>query len=153
MYIPFIWNDLEGDWFGYGWASSFLWSLGNELTPIIISLFLWHLASHLPYSIQKSVKNISAILLTIGLFFTSWIFYSGNFTKITEILFSACTAIFIAYISVKFLNSTNNYIEFLKEKIRNLVDVIILEAPEHVKDIKVWDLEIVEPTLDMLDEE
>ena len=159
IYVPFIneWDvKFENGLFGFKWLSTFLSRIGNEIAWLAVGFFIHYLTnffSPINNDIKKYTKYIANIVLATALYFIAWIFYDNfNFSLHTEILFSAATSLMAIYISYKFITPNLHYIDSLLSKIRDLVDVIILKAPEHVKDINVWTYEIVEPTLDKLNE-
>lgn len=101
---------------------------------------------------KLSIFIASGIELT-AIYFISWALYDGNnFSMKIEILFSALTSIvaFSIFVALyKFITTSNNkYVA----KIRMLVDVMILKAPNYVKDKEEWSQDVVEPTLDRLNE-
>lgn len=156
LYVPFI-NDwdvqFENGIFGFNWLSIFLSRFGNEIAWFAIGFLLIYLSSYLPKDHKRHIKNLAALILLTAGYFTSWIFYQdSNFSQTTEMGFSFATSLMAYFVCKKLYNATSNYIDELKEKIRNLMDFLILKAPNHVKDVKVWDAEIVEPALEMLDE-
>ena len=157
LYVPFIadWDvKFENGIVGFKWLSIFLSRFGNEISWLAMGVLLSYISKYLPKPQSKHIKNLSMLVIITAGYFLSWIFYSeSSFSRETEMLFSLSTSIAAYILSSRLLNSMNRYVDLLKEKIRNLVDIIIMEAPEHVNNLDVWDIEIVEPTLDMLNEE
>lgn len=159
IYVPFI-NDwdvkFEDGLFGFKWLSTFLSRAGNEFSWLSVGLFIHYLTNFfmpgIP-GIKKYTKYVANLIIIVALYFVCWILYDGNnFSLHTEMLFSAATAVMAFYIVSKLKSPTLDYIGSLLQKIRDLADVVILKAPHHVKDKKVWHYEVVEPTLDKLNE-
>lgn len=146
--------------FGYRYLSQFLWSLGNEIFTLSAAALIW--ASSL-YIHQKNLKNIFrgiSIFCTLSAcYFIGWIFVQKYFEGTTEYIMAVVFSLAASILYIMFLMATTNIIrnaekiaEYLKSKIRMLTDIIILVAPNHVKNQKVWHYEVVEPMLDKLDE-
>jgi hypothetical protein len=159
IYVPFIneWDiKFEGGLFGFKWLSTFLSRIGNEIAWFSVGLFIQYLTNFFAATnpdIKKYTKYVANIILATALYFMAWIFYDNfNFHLHTEMFFSAVTSIMTMYITYKLVLPNLTYIDSLLVKIRYLVDVIILKAPDHVNDKMVWDYEVVEPTLDKLNE-
>jgi len=157
LYVPFL-----GDWdikyedkiFGFTWLSTFLSRIGNEFSWLLNGLLFVFISQFIQNEkVKKYIRNYSALVIITALYFICWAFYNGNnFHRYTEMFFAAITSLAAYIIGKRTFNFLTNYISSLIAKISQLVDVIVLKAPKHVKDVDVWDANIVEPTLDKLNE-
>ncbi|MCR9263340.1 MAG: hypothetical protein NXH86_04240 [Flavobacteriaceae bacterium] len=146
--------------FGYRYLSQFLWSLGNEIFAISMGTVLFISTRFFIHTPMKTVfRWISAISIATGLYFMGWIFFQEQFDGMTEvyaaILFSILTTILYVYFLsrlTKVIQGITELTNYFTSKIRLLTDVIILRAPDYVRNQKVWYEDVVDPTMDKLNE-
>lgn len=146
--------------FGYRYLSQFLWSLGNEIFTLSAAALLWAASVHIKEKrLSRIFRYISIFCTLSACYFMGWIFVQEFFEGTTEIVMAILFCLAASVLYIMFLMATTNIIrnaekiaEYLKSKIRMLTDIIILVAPNHVKNQKVWHYEVVEPMLDKLDE-
>ncbi len=156
--VPF-----QGDWdrryeegeklLGFTWLSTALSRIGNELAWVFLGLVLLYATSFMEHRAKKYFRNLAALILIVAAYYLSWAFYNGNqFDWKVEAGFAAATAGMGYIICWALFRFWKSYVEKLKGFIRLLTNRLIVDAPTYVKDVKVWDAEIVEPTLDRLNE-
>ena len=121
-----------------------------------MGLFVKYLVHHIdPEAVQikKYTSWLANLVLVVAIYFMCWAFYdSYNFSLPFELLFACFTSIAAFYVMNKLFFPLVNYIQKLLGKIRMLTDIIILEAPNHVTETSDWEQEVVQPTLDKLNE-
>lgn len=161
LYVPFLGdNDIKGDFLEYKWLSSFLYSVGVEFSYLSFALILHYATNFMENSAARYFNRLACVISFVGFFFTSWILFESDKTNpLKEMFFSfivAAVAIWVIWFVSKFIRSTTyiyvGLISSLKSKIRYVVDKMVIDAPSHVKDQSLWEEEIVEPTLDKLNE-
>lgn len=146
--------------FGYRYLSQFLWALGNEIFSFSIGVLIFMSTKLFIHTPLKNVfKWIGILCIASSLYFMGWIFFDQYFAEETQvimaILFSIlATVLFILFLKhiTRLIQSVTELTNYLTAKIRLLTDTIILTAPTHVRDIEVWNEEVVEPVLDKLNE-
>lgn len=90
----------------------------------------------------------------VGFFFMFWIFIDASiFGDNVEIAFSICFAIVAVFVQTKLRKFFTNHISSLKRIIRRLNNTIILETPNHVKDVEVYYDEVMWPVLNEVADE
>ena len=159
LYVPFVgqWDiEFDGGLFGFKWLSTFLSRIGNELAWVSVGFFIKFLLNFMKEDatvIKRYTSKMANLILITALYFISWIFYDGsNFSLITEMIFSLATSLTAFYLMSRLSHPILEYLRKLLTNIKMLVDVLIIKAPSHVKDQSLWEEEIVEPTLDKLNE-
>lgn len=146
--------------FGYKYLSHFLWAFGNEVFAFSIGVLLFVAAN---FFIDKRIANlfkaISVFTICTSFYFMGWIFFDSFYSGSTEILFAilfavVATVLFVLFIThlTRIIRSVSEVTNYLTKKIRFLTDVIILKAPGYVRNQKVWHYDVVEPTMDELNE-
>ncbi|WP_422858802.1 hypothetical protein ACOKFD_15800 [Flagellimonas sp. S174] len=154
LYIPFAGeNDMEGNFVGFPFLSSFLYAMGVELSYLSFSIILAYATNYMYEPAKRYFLLLSYAIAFVGFFFVSWVFLAPTkANKIQELLFSIVTsgvAIFVVYKLSNFIKTSRNK---NIAKIRMLANVLILKAPNYVKDTDKWSNDVVEPTLDKLNE-
>lgn len=126
----------------YGSLDVFLWTIAGTVSPLLLVMgyffnpHKWALAAPVTaYSIQ--LMYIFRDVEWIGKDYF-WIYTIITILSIAALIY--------------FLKNYASTITSLKSKIRYIMNKIILDAPDYVKDEKKWDEEIIEPTLDKLNE-
>lgn len=139
--------------FGFPSRHKFWWNFGIGLLITFLAVEL--MISARDYSGEtRQAKKFGA--LTVGTaagYYMAWVFFPEvDFS--TNIYFAMLfvTGVLSSITAFWIINANYPTIQKLKNKITYLVDILILRAPEYVKDYEVWDVEIVEPALDVLDE-
>lgn len=151
-------NDVEGNFFGFTWLSIFLYSIGVEISYLSFALVLAYATRFMDERTRKPFLFLAYVISFVGFFFISWVLLGDNgYSTHQEILFSFIAALLIIiaiYFLSKFLSQNQESIEKLKSKIRFVMHKMIIESVSnnHVSNRKKWEEEIVEPTLDKLNE-
>ncbi len=160
IYIFFLGeNDVKGDFFGFEWLSFFLWDFGSQCFTIFTGLLLWYSTIfHTENKFKKVFRLSSYLIILIGFFYVFWIFLDNEkFNETFEVVGSLSLS-FLATFSIvflmKFLNKELMTITELKSKIRFVMHKMIVESVKnkHIINKERWKEEIVDPTLDKLDE-
>lgn len=146
--------------FGYPYIHQFLWALGNEIFSFSIGIVIWNAAMFVSvYKMKIVFKGVSIFCISSSLYFMGWIFFSNYFGDNTEvtmaIIFSiAGTTLFVSFLYTlsKIVGTINEITEYLTFKIRLLTNCLILVTPDYVRNKDVYFEEIVEPTLEKLNE-
>jgi len=151
-------SDIKGDFFGFEWLSIFLWNFGIECFTISTGLLLWYSTIFHKQETKILFRFISCLIIAVGFFFMFWIFLDNEkFNETIEIVGSlllSITATTLMIFFMKFLAKELITIDELKSKIRFVMNKMIVESVKnnHVGNKKRWQEEIVEPTLDKLNE-
>lgn len=146
--------------FGYRYLSQFLWVLGNEVFAFTIGAFIFIIANMIPdRSMKRNVKAIAIFTIATSLYFIGWIFFGEFYEEPTEIVMSIIFSLVFTALSIWFLanltriiNSISELTEYFTSKIRLLTDCLILKTPYYVRNQDVYFEEVVEPTLEKLNE-
>lgn len=120
----------------------FLWTVSGTIAPLLICL--GYMLKGEKWALAAPVVAYSAQL--------TYIFRDVKW--IGRDYFWLYTALFVIgfLVLAYFIKNYANTISTLKSKIRFLMDLIIIEIPKSVNDIEVYNIEIIEPALDKLDE-
>jgi len=151
-------NDVKGDFLDFPWLSSFLYACGVEVSYLSFALILAYATRFMEEKAKKPFLFLAYAISFVGFFFTSWILLDENrYNSQQEMLFSffsALLVILVVYFLSKFVNQNQDSISKLKSKIRFVMNKMIVESVKnnHVGNKKRWQEEIVEPTLDKLNE-
>ena len=157
LYVPFL-----GDWdrryeegiFGFTWLSTFLSRIGNEIAWFALGLVLLYGTIFMEHRARKHFKNLSYLILITAAYFISWAFYDGNnFHRYTEMFFAAATSIMGFVIARKLFRFIHSYILRLKSVIADMIDDMVNRTPSHVKDIEVFEEEVMWPRLKSISDE
>lgn len=141
-------RDLEGDFMGFRWMSSFLYSFGVEVAFITVGMVINYSTNFMEDSAARIFRHFGWTVQAVGFYFIFWIFIDeSTFTDNVEIAFSVCFAITAIYIQSIIRKFVVGYVRKLKRIIRKLNDVIVLKIPSHVNDIEVYYDEVMWPTL------
>lgn len=146
--------------FGYRYLSQFLWSLGNEIFAVSMGTLLFiSTRFFIDTPLKKVFKWIASISIASGFYFMGWIFFQNHFTGMTEIYMAILFAILTTTLYVLFLSRLTKVIQGITEltnyftsKIRLLTGVLISGSENYVRNYDVWFEEVVDPTLDKLNE-
>lgn len=131
----------------------FLWHFGIGLVICVLSIYLL-LTINMYEGVKRNAANFASMAaITISGYYMSWVFFPyddlphGLYISILVGLgvLSALSAFYLNKIT--FLTIIK-----LKSHIRYIMDQVIIYIPNYVKDEKKYDEEIVEPTLDKLNE-
>ena len=146
--------------FGYRYLSQFLWALGNEIFTFSAGVLIWMASCFISdYRMRVTFRGVSIFCFASSLYFMGWIFFGELFDDNTEvimaILFSLVGTILFTFFLLnmtKIIRSINEITEYFTFKIRLLTDCLILTTPEYVRNKEVYFEEVVETTLDRLNE-
>lgn len=146
--------------FGYRYLSQFLWSLGNEIFAVSMGTLLFiSTRFFIDTPLKKVFKWIASISIASGFYFMGWIFFQNHFTGMTEIYMAILFTILTTTLYVLFLSRLTKVIQGITEltnyftsKIKLVTDVLLLRAPDYVRNQKVWYEDVVDPTMDKLNE-
>lgn len=154
-YIYFLDNDIKGSYLGYRWLSTFIYAIGIELAFIFTGALMHYSTNFMVEEVRKAFKNISYLVMTTGGFFLFWAIYTHilDYNKYTEMLIGLATAIMFVSLFVALSGAAKSYVEKLREGIRILVNAFARKVPPHVKNIDVYEEEVLWPTLDKLTDE
>lgn len=122
-------SDLEGDFSGFKWLSTFLFNFGVELSMVGMGALMWISTQfHSRKSMSKKIFRVIGVSwMSVGFFFMAWIFTSAAvFTKFYEVIFAAIIAtvatvisvILIMFISRELTNTNdlkNSFFDFIIE--------------------------------------
>ena len=104
MYVFYMGDsNLEGDFSGFKWLSTFLFNFGVEVSMVGMGALMWISTKfHARYSMSKKLFRVIGVSwMSVGFFFMAWIFTSAAyFTKFYEIVFAGVIAITATIISV-----------------------------------------------------
>lgn len=146
-------NDVKGDFFGFSWLSSFLYSFGIELAFILVGIGINYSTAFMERSAIRPFKFFGWCVQGVGFYFLFWIFLDDSiFTETVEMLFSGVFSFLAVWIQIIISKFFANHFSLLKSKIRFVMDRVVLDAPHYVKDEDKWNDDIIEPTLDKLNE-
>ncbi len=159
IYIFFIGEkDVEGNFFGFTWLSVFIYTFGAEVSYLFFALILAYATRFMEENAKKPFIFLSYVISFVGLFFISWIFLEAKeYSTKKELIISfiaSTTIIFVVYYMSRFINNNQETVEKLKSKIRFVMNKMIVESVKnkHIINKERWKEEIVDPTLDKLDE-
>lgn len=146
--------------FGYRYLSQFLWAIGNEIFTFSAGVLIWMASNFISDHKMKVIfRGVSLLCISSSLYFMGWIFFAEYFEDYTEILMAILFSIvgtvlfgLFLYRLNSILNSINQLTEYFTFKIRLLTDCLILVTPDYVRNKEVYFEEVVEPTLDKLNE-
>ncbi len=146
-------SDVKGDFVGFTYLSSFLYSFGIELAFILVGIGVNYSTSFMTKSAVKPFKFFGWSIQCVGFYFLFWIFLDESiFTEKVEMIFSGIFSFLAVGIQVVLSRFFKNDVSKLKSQIKYIFDRMVLDAPKHVKDEEKWHDDIVEPTLDKLNE-
>lgn len=146
--------------FGYRYLSQFLWALGNEAFTLSIGVFIWVSTMFAKErSLLKVFRGVSLLCIASSLYFMGWIFFAPFYSDYMEVLAAILFSVAGTLLFSMFLINLNRIISGIQEltdyftfKIRLLTNCLILVTPDYVRNKEVYFEEIVEPTLDKLNE-
>lgn len=147
-------RDIEGDFLGFRWLSSFLYSFGVEVAFVVVGMVINYSTRFMWKDARRPFRLFGWLIQAVGFYFIFWIFIDGSaFTDNVEMAFSACFAISAILLEMTLAKFFKDQIDRLRSIIRRLNDVIILEVPDHVRDIEVYQEEIMWPVLKEVSDE
>ncbi|EAR14056.1 hypothetical protein [Robiginitalea biformata] len=147
-------RDIEGDFMGFRWLSSFLYSFGIEIAFITVGMVINYSTNFMTKDAVNPFRFFGWAIQGVGFFFMFWIFIDASiFGDNVEIAFSICFAIVAVFVQTKLRKFFTNHISSLKRIIRRLNNTIILETPNHVKDVEVYYDEVMWPVLNEVADE
>jgi hypothetical protein len=133
-------NDVKGNFFGFTWLSSFLYTAGIELAFLSFAFILWYATKFMDYDHARPFRYLSYLITFVGLFFLSWVaFEDKGFSLFQEVFFSLISSLIALTLGIWMYRFADRYLargEFLKSKIRFLLDFIFDTAVEkgYIKD-------------------
>lgn len=153
-YIPYSGNnDIEGDFLDYPWLSSFLYSAGVELSFLSFSLILAYSTRFMEEGAKKPFMFLAYCIAFVALFFTSWVILPEKFFTLHQEVFISLVCSTLAIISTYHLSSFFlSYTDYLKDKIRFLMRLIIFDSSDMAKDRDKHTKNVVEAAINKLSE-
>ncbi len=151
-------NDVEGDFFDFRWLSIFLYACGVEVSYLSFALILAYITKFMEEKTKKPFLILAYVIAFIGLYFISWILLEEKAYNTKEELiinFIVATIIIITvFVFSTYMGDNYESIEKLKSKIRFVMYKLIVESVKnkHVTNKERWKEEIINPTLEKLDE-
>jgi len=139
MYVFYIDSDVEGDFSGFRWLSTFLYSFGIEVAIVGMGALMWISTQfHSRHSMSKKLfRAIGVSWMSMGFFFMAWIFTSATvFTKVYEVIFAAIIAAVATIISVLLIMFISKELTNVKDLKNSFFD-FILEFRLHYKKLLV----------------
>lgn len=132
MYIPYNGgNDLEGNFMGFKWLSSFLYSFGIELAFVLTGVVINFSTNFMEVTAGKVFRAFGWAVQFVGFFFLGWIFIDDSiFTESVEIAFSAGFAIGSVYLIILFSRFYRGRYSRLVQIIRGLFSFIYTETDQ-----------------------
>jgi hypothetical protein len=154
-YIYFLENDIQGSYLGYRWLSTFLYMVGIEVAFIALGILMYYSTNFMMEAYRKAYKNVSILVIITGCFFLFWAVYTHilDYSLYTEIVFGLATSFMFVSLFLALSKAAKTYVQKLKEAIKILIDALARKAPQQVKDIEVYDAEVLWPTLDKVTDE
>lgn len=148
-------NDLKGDFMGFKWLSSFLYSFGVEVSTVLVGITINYSTNFMEEKAKQTFKIFGWSVQMIGFYFMFWIFLDDSvFTEEVEMFFSACFAAVAIIIQVLLGLFFKSEFSKLKGKIRTVMNLLVVQAVNKnlIKDIEVYSEEIINPAINKLSE-
>ncbi len=141
--------DMEGNFFGFKWLSTFFWNTGVEVFTINVGFLLYYATFFMSETMIQTFRRTSLFVISIGFFFLSWIFFDDTgITNSLEIIFSIAVAVPMTKISIEAYKLILAWMKGLQFSLKESLTLLIDRIPEQYLDarlIDVYDEETLTP--------
>lgn len=155
-YLPFMLDDIEGNFFGFRWLSAFLYALGVEFFILCLGILMYVSTHFMLEGARPYFQKISLVIISISLYFVCWVFLSPLSFKVElEVLFSLIASLGLTYVLVKFMKFIKAFHIRQKAIISDMLDDMIDSAPRYMndRDLERYDEEVLVPRIRKVSDE
>jgi len=155
-YVPFLVNDIQGNFVGFQYLSSFLYAFGVEFAMLCMGLIMYFSTNFMLEGAKVYFRSVSIVCISISLYFLCWVFFGAMSLSIyLEMLFSMITSLAMTWVILRLTHFLRDSYQRQRLIISDVLDDLIDSAPRYMSDndLERYDEEVVWPRIKKVSDE